>query len=52
MKSMGFDIEKIRKGSNKKIKRRLFKMKIKTRAEITALNMTEVREESEYSIDS
>ena len=52
MKNMGFDMEKIRKDSNKKIKLRLFKMKKKTRAEMTALNMTEVREESEDSIDS
>ena len=52
MKRMGFDIEKIRKEANKKSSRRLFKMKRKTRAEITALNMTEVREESEDSIEN
>ena len=52
MKNMGFDVEKIRKEANKKSKRRLFKIKRKTRAEITALNMTEVREESEDSIES
>ena len=49
MKNMGFDVEKIRREASKKSKRRLFRMKKKTRAEITALNMTEVKEESEES---
>ena len=49
MKNMGFDVEKIRREAHKKSKRRLFRMKKKTRAEITALNMTEVKEESEES---
>ena len=52
MKNMGFDVEKIRREAHKKSKRRLFRMKKKTRAEITALNMTEVREESEDSIEN